>query len=87
MKITYENKEFEVEKGIKVHELLKNEIENAKTEVIACMCNNEVRSLNLELKEDCKLELIDLNSKDGMMIYIRGIMYIMAKALNELYPE
>lgn len=87
MKIKYENKEFDVEEGTKVHELLKNEIENAKTEVIACMCNNEVRSLNLELKEDSKLELIDLNSKDGMMIYIRGIMYIMAKALNELYPE
>lgn len=87
MKIKYENKEFEVEKGTKVHELLKDEIENAKTEVIACMCNNEVRSLNLELKEDSKLELIDLNSKDGMMIYIRGIMYIMAKALSELYPE
>ncbi len=51
------------------------------------MCNNEVRSLDLELKEDCKLELIDLNSKNGMMIYIRGIMYIMAKALNELYPN
>lgn len=87
MKIKYENKEFDVEEGTKVHELLKNEIKNAKTEVIACMCNNEVRSLNLELKEDSKLELIDLNSKDGMMIYIRGIMYIMAKALNELYPE
>ena len=52
MKIKYENKEFDVEEGTKVHELLKNEIENAKTEVIACMCNNEVRSLNLELKED-----------------------------------
>lgn len=87
MKVTYETKEFEVEKGTKVVDLLKEEIQNAKMEVIACMCNNEVRSLNLELKEDCKLELIDLNSKDGMMIYIRGIMYIMAKALNELYPE
>ncbi len=51
------------------------------------MCNNEVRSLNLKLTEDAKIELIDLNSKDGMMIYIRGIMYIMAKALSELYPE
>ncbi len=87
MKITYENKVYEVEKGTKVIDLLKEEIENAKVEVIACMCNNEVRSLNLELEEDSKLELIDLNSKNGMMIYIRGVMYIMAKALNELYPE
>lgn len=87
MKVTYENKVFEVEKGTKVIDLLKEEIDNAKNEVIACMCNNEVRSLNLELQEDSKLELIDLNSKDGMMVYIRGIMYIMAKALNELYPD
>lgn len=87
MKVIYESKELEARKGVKVIDLLKNEIDNARMEVIACMCNNEVRSLNLELNEDCKIELIDLNSKDGMMIYIRGIMYIMAKALNELYPD
>ncbi len=87
MKVTYENKVFEVEEGTKVIDLLEDEIKNAKTEVIACMCNNEVRSLNLELTKDAKIELIDLNSKNGMMIYIRGVMYIMAKALNELYPD
>lgn len=87
MKITYENKIIEAEDGIKVKDLLSEEIKNAKSEVIACLCNNEVRSLNLELYEDAKIELIDINTKDGMMIYIRGIMYIMAKALNELYPE
>jgi len=87
MKVTYETNELEVQKGTKVNELLKHEIANAKYEVIACMCNNEVRSLDFELTDSCKVELIDLNSKNGMMIYIRGIMYIMAKALNELYPE
>lgn len=87
MKITYENKELEAEVGVKVIDLLKEEIQNSKTEVIACMCNNEVRSLNLELYEDSKIELIDLNSKDGMMVYIRGIMYIMDKALSEIYPD
>ena len=87
MKVTYENKVFEVEEGTKVIDLLEDEIKNAKTEVIACMCNNEVRSLNLVLTKDAKIELIDLNSKNGMMIYIRGVMYIMAKALNELYPD
>lgn len=87
MKIIYENQTLEASKGITVYDLLKEEIENAKTEVIACKVNNEVRSLKLKLTEDAKVELIDLNSKDGMMIYIRGIMYIMSKALSELYPE
>lgn len=87
MKITYENQSLEANPGTTVYELLEEEIKQAKTEVIACKVNNEVRSLNLKLTEDAKVELIDLNCKDGMMIYIRGIMYIMAKALNELYPE
>lgn len=87
MKITYGNQILEAKEGITVKELLKNEIANAKYEVIACMCNNEVRSLDFEINKECKIELIDVNSKNGMMIYIRGIMYIMAKALNELYPE
>ncbi len=87
MKITYENKVYELNKNIKVNELLKEEIKSSKYEVIACMCNNEVRSLELELSHDANIELIDLNSKNGMMIYIRGIMYIMSKALNDLYPN
>lgn len=73
-----------------VIEKYKNEIENATKEgrkIIACMCNNEVKSLNYEANEIDKIELLDTSSKDGHRIYIRGILYIMAKALNEVYPE
>ena len=75
---------------MKVIEKYKNEIENATKEgrkIIACMCNNEVKSLNYEVNEIDKIELLDISSKDGHRIYIRGILYIMAKALNEVYPE
>lgn len=70
-----------------MYELLKDEINKSEVEVIACKCNNEVRSLNLEINEDSIIELVNLNSKDGMMIYIRGIMYIASKAIEELYPK
>ena len=75
---------------MKVIEKYKNEIENATKEgrkIIACMCNNEVKSLNYEVNEIDKIELLDTSWKDGHRIYIRGILYIMAKALNEVYPE
>lgn len=64
-----------------------NEAKNKGRKIIACKCNNEVKSLNYDVKENDKIELLDLGSKDGHRIYIRGILYIMAKALNELYPE
>lgn len=87
MRVTYKNQIIETKKGIKVIDLLKDEIEKSEILVIACKCNNEVRSLNLELNEDCVIDLVDLNSKDGMMIYIRGIMYITSKAIEELYKH
>ncbi len=75
---------------MKVIEKYDEEIKKAKEEgrtIIACMCNNEVKSLNYDLKEKDKIELLDTTTKDGMRIYIRGILYIMAKALHEKYPE
>ncbi len=87
MKIKFKEKIYEAEKGTKVKDLLADEIKNAKQKVMAIKCDNKIESLNYEIEKDCTIELIDLNSKDGMMIYIRGIMYIMSKAFNELYPN
>lgn len=84
MKITYESKEYEVNKNEKVKDILKNEI---KETTIACKCYNIIKSLNTEVKKDTKLELIDISENDGMRIYIRGIVYIMAKAFYNLYPK
>ena len=74
---------------MKVIEKYENEINKAKEEgrtIIACMCNNEVKSLNFEIKDTDKIRLLDTSTKDGHRIYIRGILYVMAKALEESYP-
>lgn len=84
MKVTYENKEFEVKENQKVKDILKDEL---KESTIACKCYNIIKSLNTEVRRDTKLELIDISEKDGMTIYIRGIMYIMGKAFYNLYPN
>lgn len=76
--------------NMKVLEKYENEINQARKEekiVIACKRNNEVKSLNYDVKENDVIELLDTSSKDGHRIYIRGILYIMSKALNETYPE
>lgn len=87
MKIKYENQEIEVKQGTTVYEALKKEIENSKTQVIACKFNNEVRSLNLKINQEGTIELIDISEKDGIRVYIRGVLYIMSKAFSKLYPQ
>lgn len=90
MKLIYKmEREFNPEKEQRVIDLIKNmgeEYEEAKNTIIACKCNNEVKSLNHIIKPDDNIELIDAATRDGRRIYIRGLLYIMSKALYELYP-
>lgn len=86
MKIIYKNIEVETEENTTILELFKETIEE-KQNIIACMVNNEVKPLNYILKENDEVELLDTTSRDGARIYTRGLLFIMAKAFDELYPQ
>lgn len=87
MVVTYKGTQIKVETGTKVYDIVKQDIEDSPILVMACKCNNQVRSLEYEIEEDTQLELLTYENVDGKSVYIRGIMYIMSKAFNELYPE
>ena len=88
MKIFYQNKEVGIPmKETKVIDLFKENIKFSKNNIIACKCNNEIKSLEYQIKEGDNVELIDITDKDGMRVYVRGILYIMAMAFNKLYPD
>ena len=84
MKITYKDKTIDIQEPQKVIDVFKNE---CNEHVIACICNNQIQSLNHMLKEDTDIKFIDISDKDGLRIYIRGLSYIMAKAFSEVYPK
>ena len=87
MKVVYKNIEVEIEnKNVTIIEAFKEKI-NEKENVIAGMINNEVKPLNYVLKENDNVELLDTSTRDGARIYTRGLLFIMAKAFKELYPQ
>ena len=88
MKIYYHEREVGVPmKESRVIDLFKENIKFSKNNIIACKCNNEIKSLDFVVKDGDNIELIDITDKDGMRIYVRGILYIMAMAFNRLYPD
>ena len=88
MKIFYHNSEVGVPmKEAKVIDLFKDNIKFSKNNIVACRCNNEIKSLDYVIKEGDRVDLVDITDKDGMRIYVRGILFIMAKAFEKLYPE
>lgn len=86
MKIIYKNIEVETEENTTILGLFKETIEE-KQNIIASMVNNEVKPLNYILKENDEVELLDTTSRDGARIYTRGLLFIMAMAFKELYPQ
>ena len=87
LKIQLDEKNIEITNEAKtVYEIFKDEIEKNDL-IIACNCNNEIKSLNYIPKENDKITFVDLLSRDGRRIYIRGLLYIMSMAFHECYPE
>jgi len=88
MKLIYDNKEFKMQEGESIREVLKEEIEKrADKEIITCNFNNEIKSLDYKPKTDGKVELIDYTHTEGKRVYVRGIMYIMSMAIEEIYKD
>lgn len=87
MIITYNKKDYEINEGKSILEALKDEIENAKRKIITCIFNNEVKSLNYIPTFNGEVQLIDYTHTEGKRVYVRGLMYIMAMAAFEAYPD
>ena len=87
MKITYNSKEYEVAPNTTIQEVLKEEIKRNEFEVIGAKFNNEYKNLDYVITEDGIVSLVDVSSKGGMRIYRRTLIYIMAKAFEELYKD
>lgn len=87
MKIQYQDKIMEVEKGISIQEVLKEEIENSKHAVIGAIFNNEYVNLGYQIMTDGEVKLIDISSKEGTKMYRRTIIYMLGKAVEAICPD
>ena len=86
MKIEYNGNILEVEGPKTVKEIFENELKNNPS-IIACKTNNKLTSLKHVLRRDTKIEFIDITNKEGLRVYRRGLLYLMGKAFNEIYPQ
>lgn len=84
IEVKYKGQRIKTEK-IKVIDLFGEEIQ--KKNIIACKFNNEVKSLNYEITQNGEIDLLDISDRDGRRVYIRGLVYVLSKAFESLYPD
>ena len=87
MEVRFNGQKREIKENLTVSEAFKNEIESSKYEVVGCLYNNEYMNLETIIEPGTSIELIDTNSKEGMKIYIRTLVFILGKAYEKLYPD
>lgn len=78
---------MQTEENTKISELLKDQIAESEYPVVGAKFNNEYKNLDYSLEESGKIELIDINSKEGMKIYRRTLTFIMGMAFWRAYPK
>jgi uridine kinase len=54
---------------------------------LGALVNNDVVSLTYPLEVDCQLEALTMANPHGWRIYRRSLAFILAKVVNDLYPE
>lgn len=88
MKLIYQGNEVgQIHENQTALDIFGDGIESSPDKIIACRYNNEIRPLDYRFSEGDDVELIDLKDNDGMKVYIRGVLYLMAMAFHELYPN
>lgn len=77
----------EYKRGIKVA-LILEELENVnKKNVLAVKIDEEIRDINTEIKQNCKLSFITFEDEEGKNIYNHSTSHIMAQAVKSLYKD
>ena len=88
MTITYKGQQYEIKEGTTIKEALKTQIEESEiNDIIAARLYNKIESLDFPIDTEGEIEFFNYTDKDGRIIYIRGLLFIMSKAFSDLYPE
>lgn len=82
-KLIINKKELVFEKPIKLEELAKK----LDIEAYCAKVNNRLRELTYEIDKDCEIEFLNLKSTDSMSVYQSSLRYVIAMAINRLYPK
>ena len=86
IKVDLKGSEKEFESGVSVAEVAKSIGMGLYKSACAAKVNGEVCDLRTVLNEDCKVEILTFDDKEGKKTYWHTASHIMAQAVNRLYP-
>lgn len=86
--ITIDNNQIAVPYGTTIEQIIKEYLPPAPGRpVLAAVVNNSLRELFHPLTSDATLTFLGMDNEDGLRIYRRSLLFLMLKAIHDLYPQ
>ena len=76
-----------VEQGTSLQEVARQYAHVCQHPILGATVNNEVNSLDYRLYTPKSIRLFDLTDRQGLRMYTRSLIFMLYKALKDLYPE
>lgn len=77
----------EFNKGVCTEDIAASISPGLKKKAVAGKLNGKVVDLHLPILEDAAVEIVTLDTKDGLDVYRHSTAHLMAQALKRLYPD
>lgn len=79
MYVTLDGKKIEVAQGTRVLDII-------KPGTLACKVNNYLETLFYEINSEVDIKSVDLSSVLGQRIFERSLVFVLVRAIREIYP-
>jgi threonyl-tRNA synthetase len=87
LKITFpDNQEITFDEGVIAADAVKAWKNDILSHTVAVKINKISKDLNTSLKEDSRIDLIDISSVEGLSILRHSISHVMAQAVQDVFP-
>ncbi|MDY4042251.1 MAG: nucleoside kinase [Marinifilaceae bacterium] len=78
---------YEVPRGASLKEFKKIVFPTNHNHILGALVNNEVQDLHYEIYNPKYVNFIDVTTLDGYSIYARSLIFLLYKAIKNLYPK
>ncbi|MBC2581533.1 nucleoside kinase [Clostridium sp. DJ247] len=87
LRIKINNKEVLVDRGISLHEIVKENQLERNIPIVLGKLNDNYHELSYHIHEDGHFEAVDMTDRAGHKAYARTLQFVLIKAVLDLFPD
>ncbi len=81
------NKKIELSLGLSLFEIIEQLKIKLKYPILGAFVNNELEELRYRVFNPKNIRFIDISNHDGNRMYVRSLLFVLYKAVHDLYPH